>query len=183
MACVHGRGIVHEGLGVAAFMLSSVADTDAGRLVVKLDNLGVGRRITGGAGPRSALEEGKRRDAEALAITFAEFTFGAPLEPPPCLFAACSAACSLCFLWRMWQLCCVLWCVLMEWALLCVLMAWCMWPGCLTPLMPFRALGCARLQAVIAMRDVVGTGRFADDVLWGEGCQLVPGVTLSLIRI
>lgn len=68
---------MHEGLGIAAFMVSSVADSDAGRLVVKLDNLGVGRRITGGAGPDSALEEAKRRDSEALAVTLAEFAFGA----------------------------------------------------------------------------------------------------------
>lgn len=77
VASVHSHGIVHEGLGVAAFMLSSVSDGDAARLGVKIDNLGVGRRISGGAGPDGALEEGQRRDMEALAAAFAEFAFGA----------------------------------------------------------------------------------------------------------
>eukprot|EP00892_Ulva_mutabilis_P000217 jgi/Ulvmu1/10196/UM006_0152.1 len=77
VAAVHREGIVHEGLGVAAFMLSSVSDGDAPRLIVKMDNLGVGRRVTGGAGPDTPLAEGQRRDLEALAVTFAEIAFGA----------------------------------------------------------------------------------------------------------
>jgi hypothetical protein len=75
-AFVHEEGIVHESIGLGAFMMSTVDDTQADRLLMKLDNFGVAQAYTGASGPDSALAQGIQRDQEALAITFCEIIFG-----------------------------------------------------------------------------------------------------------
>lgn len=73
---MHAEGVVHESIGMGAFMMSTVDDAQADRLFMKLDNFGVAQAYTGASGPESALAQGMKRDLEALAITFCELTFG-----------------------------------------------------------------------------------------------------------
>lgn len=75
-AYVHAEGVVHESVGLGAFMMSTVDDAQADRLFMKLDNFGVAKAYTGASGPDSALGEGIKRDQEALVITFCELIFG-----------------------------------------------------------------------------------------------------------
>lgn len=78
-AHVHAEGVVHESIGLGAFMMSTVNDAQASRLFMKLDNFGVAKAYTGASGPDSAFAQGMKRDQEALAITFCELTFGMPM--------------------------------------------------------------------------------------------------------
>lgn len=75
-AYVHAEGVVHESIGLGAFMMSTVDDAQADRLFMKLDNFGVSKAYTGASGPDSALAQGSKQDMEALAITLCELTFG-----------------------------------------------------------------------------------------------------------
>ena len=91
---MHEEGVVHESVGLGAFMMSTVDDAQADRLFMKLDNFGVARAYTGASGPDSALGEGIRRDQEALAITFCELIFGTGPRLP-CL--RCTILHGICF--------------------------------------------------------------------------------------
>lgn len=88
-AHVHGEGVVHESIGLGAFMMSTLDDAQADRLFMKLDNFGVAKAYTGASGPDSALAKGIKRDQEALAITFCELVFG--VGPQMFLYGGCVA--------------------------------------------------------------------------------------------
>ena len=77
VAAIHDCNVVHGSIGSGSFMANTLDENQAGALLVKVDNLGFGQLFSGGSGPGSGVEAGKRADREALAVTFCELSFSA----------------------------------------------------------------------------------------------------------
>ena len=77
VAALHRCNVVHGSIGSGSFMVNTLEEARASSLVVKADNLGFGQIFSGGSGPGSGLDTGKRSDRGALAVTFCELAFSA----------------------------------------------------------------------------------------------------------
>lgn len=79
VVAAHKQGVVHGSLGTGSVMVSSLDDTRAGSLVVKLDNLGFGQRFdpATSAAHDSPFSYARRVDCSALGVAICETVLGA----------------------------------------------------------------------------------------------------------